>query len=408
MPASSSSTSSTAPLAAVGVSDHLDTRTAALDVAEQMEAEMAGRCDLLMLFGSFHHIAAFREAAATIRSTIAPQTMLGVTCESVLGGDLEYEGLAGMTAIGMAMPGATLQPWIGTPKAPIPISEPAQIPQRIGLTDNSRACFMFGDPFTLPIVRLLGAMAECQVQRETPVPIIGGMASGASQPGHNVLMVDNEFIDAGVVGVTINGNVQVDSVVSQGCRPVGEAMVITKAAGNVIAELGGQPPLTVVREMAQNMNENDRRLLNGGLLVGVVIDEYKERHGRGDFLIRNVVGVDQKIGAIMMADEARVGQTIQFHIRDKDTAAEDFNMLLDAEQLRPAPYAAMLCTCNGRGTRLFSEPSHDLRTLRLRLHGVPTAGFFAAGEIGPIGGPSFLHGHTAVAALFRDPSAAAD
>ncbi len=213
------------------------------------------------------------------------------------------------------------------------------------------------------------------------------------------------MLKAGAIGVTISGPIEVETIVSQGCRPVGKTILITKAQNNLIQELAGRPALEVVQEMAGEMTEQDRQLLSGGLLVGTVINEYKDRFGRGDFLVRNILGYDKEKGAIAVGDVPRVGQTVQFHVRDAATAHEDLQLLLDAQQLREPPLGGLLITCNGRGSRLFQEDEqHDLRTIRDRLGEIPVAGFFAAGEIGPIGATSFLHGHTASLALFRAPA----
>ena len=192
-----------------------------------------------------------------------------------------------------------------------------------------------------------------------------------------------------------------DIVVSQGCRPIGKPVVITKAQGNVIQELGGSPAVEVIQTLPQTLDERERELLSGGLLVGTVINEYKERFGRGDFLIRNILGFDKKQGAIAVGDVPRVGQTVQFHVRDAETAHEDLQLLLDAQQLQEPPLGGLLFTCNGRARDLFAGQHHDVQTIRERLGEIPLAGFFAAGEIGPVGERSFLHGHTASLAVFR-------
>ncbi|MHC5005278.1 MAG: FIST signal transduction protein, partial [Planctomycetota bacterium] len=293
-------------------------------------------------------------------------------------------------------------PWRITPEDPLDDLEDRTICRRLGIADDHRVTIMLADPFTTPIQQLLPAVGRAGGPDRT-VPIIGGLASGASQPGHNALALDEEVSAAGAYGVTLSGRLTVDSIVSQGCRPVGKSVVITKLKGNLVAELGGQPPMAVLKEAAVEMDERDRALLNRGLLLGVVIDEYKDHFGRGDFLVRNVTGLDPKRGVITVADDGlRVGQTVQFHVRDAATASEDLQLLLDAQELAAPPFAALLFTCNGRGTRLFAEPNHDLDILRGRLGEVPIAGFFAAGEIGPIGERSFLHGHTASIALLRE------
>jgi small ligand-binding sensory domain FIST len=259
---------------------------------------------------------------------------------------------------------------------------------------------MLADPFTMPTPQIVAALA----QGAHAVPVAGGMASGASQPGQNVLLANERVTSAGAVGVTIGGSVSLDFIVSQGCRPVGRPIVVTRAKDNIIQELGGQLPMAALKAMTMELSEQDRALLNKGLLVGVVINEYKDHFGRGDFLIRNVMGLDLKRGFIAVAERLRVGQTIQFHVRDAATADEDLRLLLDAQEFDSPPLAALLFTCNGRGTRLFPAPHHDAAVISQRLGGVPLAGFFAAGEIGPVGPQSFVHGHTASVVLVRGRS----
>ncbi len=393
---------SATPSAASAISGHFDTRTAATEVAGDIFDHLGGRCDLAILFASYHHTAAFTEAAKAIRQTIMPTTLLGVTAESVLGVDRELEGLAGMSLLAIRAPGARLHAWRFNPETDAAmLDDPAAIRNVLRIDDDFRAVLMFADPFSTPITRLLPAIVGCGGPERT-IPVVGGMSSGASQPGHNALVINDTVVHNGAVGVTISGKVTVDIIVSQGCRPIGKPIVVTKAKGNVIQELGGRRALDLVREMTGELDAEERQLLSAGLLVGTVINEYKPRFGRGDFLVRNILGYDKQHGAIAVGDMPRVGQTVQFHVRDAETAHEDLQLLLDGQQLKGTPLGACLITCNGRGSRLFKdEDGHDVQTIRSRLGEIPLAGFFAAGEIGPIGNESFLHGHTASLAIFR-------
>jgi hypothetical protein len=234
------------------------------------------------------------------------------------------------------------------------------------------------------------------------VPIIGGMASGGHAPGSNTLLVGPRSYDSGAVGAIIGGGVRVRPVVSQGCKPIGRPLVITKAEENVIVELGGRPALERLREIYGDLDDADRQLVRSSLHVGRVASEYQESFQRGDFLVRNVVGADPDSGVIAVGDLVRTGQTIQFHVRDAASAHDDLHHLLSA-QASPAspPAGALVFTCNGRGSRLFPEASHDARCLQECLGPVAAAGFFAQGEIGPIGRRNCLHGFTASIALFE-------
>ena len=186
---------------------------------------------------------------------------------------------------------------------------------------------------------------------------------------------------------------------SQGCRPIGRPLVVTRAERNVVYELAGQPALERLMEMARNgMSESDIRLINQGLHLGLVIDEHKADFGRGDFLVRNVIGADQSNGAIGVGDVVEVGTTVQFHVRDADAADEDLRELLG-----PAPPMGRCCSPATAGaSRLFATPNHDAEVVGDSLGDPPVAGFFAAGELGPVGGRNFMHGFTASIALFEE------
>jgi small ligand-binding sensory domain FIST len=233
--------------------------------------------------------------------------------------------------------------------------------------------------------------------------VVGGMASGGAGPNENRLILGGRAHDSGAVGVLVRGATRVRAVVSQGCRPIGKALVVTKAEANVILELGGRPALEQLQTAFVSLSPAEQQLARGGLHVGRVINEYQETFGRGDFLIRNVIGADPKSGAVAIGDFVRAGQTVQFHVRDAATADEDLDALLAAAKRDGTgdPLAALLFTCNGRGTRLFPQADHDAQALTRHWPGLPVAGFFAQGEIGPVGGKSFVHGFTASMALFE-------
>jgi small ligand-binding sensory domain FIST len=181
-------------------------------------------------------------------------------------------------------------------------------------------------------------------------------------------------------------------------------MIITQAQENIVAELGGQPPLVRLQQLWQELSPRDQQLFQRGLHIGRVINEYQGQFQRGDFLVRNVLGLDRETGSLAITDNVRVGQTVQFHVRDAETADEDLHALLQADGRShdKRPGGALVFTCNGRGTRLFSEPHHDARVVRAEVGAVPLAGFFAMGELGPVGGQNFIHGFTASVVLFEE------
>src|SRR5262249_46484718 len=217
--------------------------------------------------------------------------------------------------------------------------------------------------------------------------------------GSGPLVLNETAVEVGAVGVLIRGPVPVRAVVSQGCRPIGRPFLVTKARDNVIEELGGRTPLDCLREVYEGLSEPDRALFQHGLHLGLVMNEYRDRFGRGDFLIRNIFGLDRDSGALAAADRIRTGQTVQFQVRDAASADADLRELLRGGK---SAAAALLFSCNGRGTRMFPKPDHDANVVAEELGPVPLAGLFAAGELGPVGGRNFLHGYTASVAVFEE------
>lgn len=410
---------------AAGLSANSEALRAARAAAAQAGEGLEGPADLTMLFVSGAHVAEMEKIAGLVRAELRPRCLVGVSAESVIGGPVEVERHAGVSVLAARLPGVVITPFDADALLPYADDSPeglAQFGRAFGAADDLRAVFLFADPFTIPLGTIIPTMCRARVDGRVGV-IMGGFASAGTEPGRNVLVLNDNLATGGAVGVSLRGRLRVDAVVSQGCRPVGPNLVVTACRKNVMLKLGGRPALDVLRETVESLPEKDRPLLEKGVFVGRVVNEYKDRFGRGDYLIRNIMGIDEAAGAVAAAEFFRVGQTIRFHVRDAATADEDLAMLLDAQQLKDPPAGGLLITCNGRGTRLFDHPNHDagsiVRAFRRGRSGedlakagrpvgpepsaLPLAGLFAAGEIGPVGDESFVHGHTACLALFREP-----
>jgi small ligand-binding sensory domain FIST len=263
--------------------------------------------------------------------------------------------------------------------------------------DGAAALILLADPYTFPAEALLSELAV-----DNPgLPVIGGIASAGGGPGRGVLMHDGRIERAGAVGVVLRG-VDVRPCVSQGARPIGPEMVITAGDGNVIEELASRPALERIKEAIGELDPVERALAAQGLLLGIVIDPNQPEYERGDFLIRGLIGVDDEDGSVTVGESIRVGQTVRLQVRDSDSADEDLRDVLDRQlrELRHPPAGALLFTCNGRGAGMFGVEDHDASAVDYAFAGAPAAGFFCAGEIGPVGDRNFVHGFTATMAVF--------
>lgn len=385
--------------AACSTSD--DSHLAILEASERATSELNAQADLAVFFASHHHREAFESLGADVARLTSATHSFGATAETVIANDREWENSPGVAVWVASLPGVRVRTLrLRFERAPDGGVISGWTDELHGEWPAGTVVLLLGEPYTFPADALLAQLAD-----DRPgVPVIGGMASGGFQPGQNRLWLDGKSFEEGAVGVVLDGAIEIEAVVSQGCRPIGRPLVVTQAERNILGQLGGAPALERFQEIIRELTREEQRLAERGLHVGIVINEYRDEFGRGDFLVRNVIGADPKSGAIAIGDYVRVGQTVQFHVRDEQTADEDLRTLLAASQKRATspPAGALLFTCNGRGTRLFSEANHDAAVLQQTWPGVPTVGLFAQGEIGPIGGRNFLHGFTASVALIRE------
>ena len=376
---------------ASALSEHPDAAEATGEVIGAVLERLGTEPDVAAVFASPQHRDDFADMAAAINRMLR-------TAVAVLGGPREVEDAP---ALGL---------WAGRLVAP-PRAVRLQATRTsagIALQGLSASTFepgdaliLLADPFSLPVDAIIDALATLELPGSddaVSIPVVGGMASAATAPGGNRLVVDDEVMSSGGVGIVLPGGVATSAVVSQGCRPIGDPMIVTQAEGNLVMEIAGRPALDRLDDLVHAADDEERALLASGLQIGIAIDEHRATFERGDFLIRGVVGADRRRRALAVGDQVDVGTTVQFQVRDAVAADEDLRaMLADA-----SGDAALVFTCNGRGQRLFGEPDHDARVVHETLGAPALAGMFCAGEIGPVGGRSFVHGFTASVLVFSD------
>jgi small ligand-binding sensory domain FIST len=372
---------------------------AANEVFDRAIASLEGNSpDLAFVFVSSAHGPGVKVVVENLSARLGDGLLLGCTTQASIGEEREVEEGPAVALWIAHLPGAALVPFKvsfeQTPDGQAMVGFPI-------LEDTIRSVFLLADPYTFPTQHLLELLNE----NHPNLPVFGGQASGAGA-GQIALILGGQVLREGAVGVQVGGAVDVTPLVSQGCKPIGDPFIVTDCRGNIINQLGGKPPLFRLREIMSKMTREERARAAHNLHMGVVIDERKTDPEPGDFLIRAVLQADPETGAISVGDVLTVGQTVQFQVRDAATADADLKGLL-AERLGQTggrdPVGALLFTCNGRGANLFGTPDHDVTALRDSVPGLPVAGMFCGGEIGPIGGKNFLHGFTASVALFLEP-----
>ena len=260
---------------------------------------------------------------------------------------------------------------------------------------DSLAFILLPDPFTCDVEHLIAAMDHAYPD----APKVGGLVSGGSSPGEHVLYVGRARHNRGVTVVAMQGNLSVRSVVAQGCRPVGDPMLVTRCQDNVIFELNQKKPAEVLQALAEQLDASV--FSRHGFFLGIEMRDQRE-YRPGDFLVRNLLGVDKSTGGLVVGASIKQFQAVQFHVFDRQAAAMDLSAQLEREASEHGSVAgALLFSCLGRGEGLFNVPDHDSTQVRQHLEAPALAGFFCNGEIGPVGGRTFVHGYTSAVALFR-------
>ncbi|HEX8645254.1 MAG TPA: FIST N-terminal domain-containing protein [Thermoleophilaceae bacterium] len=349
--------------------------------------------DLVVVFAAAPNLEHAEEGLAALEERLRPGAVIGCGAQGVIAGGRELE-TGGVAVWAASLPGGTVRPFhleafdAGDEGVAI-----AGLPSLMG----AEAIILLADPYSFPVEPLLDRLAG----DHPGLPVIGGLASAGAVPGEGALLHAGGVADRGAVGVALAG-VDVRPCVSQGARPIGPEMVITDCEENVIHELASRPALKRLHEAIGELEPHERALAANGLLLGIVIDENQPDYERGDFLIRGLLGVDEEAGSVRVGERVRVGQTVRLQVRDGDSADEDLReaLALHAGALRGPPAGTLLFSCNGRGSHMFGVPDHDALALDDAFGGAPAAGFFCAGEIGPVGPRSFVHGFTATLAVF--------
>ena len=366
------------------VSEHPLLSHATGEVVGQVLDAVGEEPDVAVVFLTGPTIGSADEVLGAVRSLLRPRLLLACTAVSIMGNEREVETVAAVSlwagriddVTGVRLHAErTADGWaIG--------GFPAGV--------ESGTLVLFADPFSFPVDGLLHELAE-----QTPaLRIAGGLASASAAPGGNRLVLDNTTYTDGAVGFLVPDGAA-STLVSQGCRPVGEPFTVTEVEHNLVAGLGGRPAVERLQDVVAEADDATKQLLQAGLHIGIVVNEHQVDFRRGDFLIRGVMGVDRTTGAVAVGDRVGLGQTVQFQVRDADTADEDLRELLEGRSAE----GALVFTCNGRGTQLFGEPDHDASAIYEALR-APLAGMFCAGEIGPVGDKNHMHGFTASVVLF--------
>ncbi len=376
---------------------------AVAECLEALDSDLAPQdADLVLAFPSVHHADGLERFPAALRDHYPNAVILGCSGNGIIGAGREVEGRAGLSITAARMPGVRITPFrFDDRDLPDADAGPQEWEGVVGVSAESSPQFVIlADPFSVRGEDMLMGL-DFAFPSSTK---IGGLASGGQQSGTNALFLDGACYRTGVVGAALRGSVLLDTIVAQGCRPIGSPMVVTACDRNILLEVDGRSPMDALREVFAGLDERDRGLVQHSLFLGVVMDELIDSPQLGDFLVRNVIGADQNSGVLAIGELLAEGQTVQFHLRDADTSSQDLDALLtrySGDRHVHEGSGALLFQCLGRGSYLYGRPDHDTEMFREKVGSLPLTGFFCNGEIGPVGNTTFIHGYTSSFGIFR-------
>ncbi len=360
--------------------------------------------DLLVVYVSSALRVHYLRIPALLRQAFPAAICFGCSGGGVVGGGVEVEDGAAIAVTAASLPGVGLHPFHLREDA-FELSEEVlseRLAEAAGLSQSPECVILHSEPFTSDTPRLLRA-----VDRAYPDTVaVGGIASGGTMPGQHVLYTGQKIHGTGAVGLAMTGAVAVDSIVAQGCRPIGTPLFVTRCEDGVIAELDGQRPSDVLQALHDTLPPTEQSQMRRSLFLGVVMSPRHQHYRSGDFLIRNLIGLDPRTGALAVHARIEPNTVVQFHIRDATTSSDELAELLghyNADTPSGSPSAALMFACLGRGKSLFSEANHDSRVFFEQVGPLPLGGFFCNGEIGPVHGVTYLHGYTSAFAMFYSP-----
>jgi small ligand-binding sensory domain FIST len=386
------------------------------EVVETAVQALSTPADLALVFISASFASEYSRLMPLLRERLSVQHLIGCGGGGIIGSNpnvAETQEVEGETALSLtlaSLPGVDVQSFHIMPEElPDLDGPPDRWVELIGVPPQDNPHFiLLSDPYFSKVNDLLQGLDFAYAGATK----VGGLASAGDSSRSMSLFCNYQHHREGTVGLALSGDVILETIVAQGCRPIGKPYRVTEGERNIILGLeelndrdepigrgSTHPPLKLLRELVQSLSEEDRQLAQSSLFIGLVRDEFKLHVEQGDFLIRNLIGVDPQAGAIAIGDRVRPGQRIQFHLRDAKTSAEDLELLLQKYQQQTEnerAAGALMFSCLGRGEGLYDEPNFDSRLFHRYLHNVPLSGFFCNGEIGPVGGTTFLHGYTSV------------
>ncbi len=372
-------------------------------VAEQISTNLDGQLpDITLVFVSRHHAPSYFVAPELFASRLNGHVLVGCSASGVIGAGREIEGRPGVAVCAGVTPETDMQAFhLKQDDLPDADAPPEKWHDLIGVDPSEiRSFLLFPDPYTIKPDALISGLDFAFPDANKA----GGLISGGSGPGTSALFVNGTVKRSGVTGIAFSGDIDLQSVVAQACRPLGRPMVVTESSENVISKLDGEQAIDALKSVFKSVTPRSKALFRRAVQIGILNQLAGEADQTGEYVVRNVLGLVEETGAIAVGENIREGQVVQFHVSDAETAEQDLRASLEdfMDGDHRIPSSALMFSCLSLGKRLHGQPDHDTSLFQDVVAPVPLAGFFSNGEISTTDGHTRLHGYTSSFAMFRE------
>ncbi len=388
---------------ASSISEDEDLKTATQTACAEIKKKLGKQSpDIVFVFVSPQHHSHWDKLPIWIAEALSPNCLIGCSGGGVIGKGEEIERRTSLAITAAILPDVKVTPIHFKNDALPTLKSDRKIWERLmGVSFSENPNFiLLPEPFSFDLPILLSGLDFAFPWSKK----LGGVASGGQEAGSNVLFLNDKVHREGMVGIALSGNIVVDALVAQGCKPIAQTMTVTECAGNQIESIDGKAPFDVLKKVYEDLSHEDQHLFKTALFVGLGMHEGQEVYQKGDFLIRNIIGVNPEGGGLAIGALPKKGQVLQFHVRDAETSAHDLEIMLEdyVEDVGTVHnQGALLFSCMGRGFHLYGKPNHDSELFLKHVGAIPLGGFFGNGEIGPVHGKTYLHGYSSAFGIFR-------
>lgn len=327
---------------------------------------------VFVFLSPFYHLH-FDRAPELFKQFLPDSVVVGCAACGIFAGGIELEDAVGVGMVGAYLPEVEVVPFYMKDSHTDPLELVASVEAEPQLV-------LFSDPLTFDHGEFLTRLNAAT----TPLPIIGGLASGASETTYNVLFLNDTVYKSGAVGLILTGNIMLEQFVSQGSKGLGAPCFATRVRGNVIYELDGYPAELVLGTMLESIDEAERLLFEESGLMGIYEDTHCDERLSTTHDVRQIIGIDDGTSSIILDEPIAENSIVRILIGDPYQSHEFLieNLKRYKQQVSDGELSgALVFSCARRGEGFYNDQGHETTVFKETFESLPLGGFYSFGEL---------------------------